>query len=100
MAVLSSKTTSGEESFTKYVVKNPRYNEIDFEVEEKMTAGLITKSGSQYKVVKEWGPDHKKKFTVGVFLNDEKIAEGEGFSKQEAEEEAAKEALKVKNWNK
>jgi hypothetical protein len=53
MAVLSSKTTSGEESFTKYVEKNPRYGEIEFEVEEKMTAGLITKAGSQYKVVKE-----------------------------------------------
>ncbi len=52
----------------------------------------------EYKVLKEWGPDHKKKFTVGVFLNEEKIAEGEGFSKQEAEEEAAKEGLKIKNW--
>ncbi|MSU60355.1 MAG: ribonuclease III [Candidatus Staskawiczbacteria bacterium] len=51
-----------------------------------------------YKVMKEWGPDHKKKFTVGVFLSEEKIAEGEGYSKQEAEEEAAKEALKVKKW--
>lgn len=51
-----------------------------------------------YKVMKEWGPDHKKKFTVGVFLEDELIAEGEGYSKQEAEEEAAKKALKIKNW--
>lgn len=54
----------------------------------------------EYKVLKEWGPDHKKKFTVGVFLNDDKIAQGDGFSKQEAEEQAAKEALSVKNWNK
>ena len=52
-----------------------------------------------YRVVKEWGPDHKKKFTVGVFLNDELVAEGQGYSKQEAEEEAAKEGLKVKHWN-
>lgn len=51
-----------------------------------------------YKVVKEWGPDHKKKFTVGVYLKDELVAEGEGYSKQEAEEESAKEALKVKKW--
>jgi len=53
-----------------------------------------------YKVTKEWGPDHKKKFTVGVYLEDEKVAEGEGSSKQEAEEEAAKQALAVKKWNK
>ena len=51
-----------------------------------------------YKIIKEWGPDHKKKFTVGVFLNEELVAEGEGYSKQEAEEEAARKALKVKNW--
>lgn len=53
-----------------------------------------------YKVLKEYGPDHKKKFTVGVFLGDELVAEGEGYSKQEAEEEAAKEGLKVKKWDK
>lgn len=53
-----------------------------------------------YKVLKEWGPDHKKKFTVGVFLKNELVAEGEGYSKQEAEEEAAKSALEVKKWNK
>lgn len=51
-----------------------------------------------YKVIKESGPDHKKKFIVGVFLEDELVAEGQGYSKQEAEEEAAKEALNVKQW--
>ena len=52
-----------------------------------------------YKVIKEWGPDHKKKFTVGVYLEDELVAEGEGSSKQEAEDKAAKDALLKKNWN-
>ncbi len=51
-----------------------------------------------YKIVKEWGPDHKKKFVVGVFLHETLITEGEGYSKQEAEEEAAKKALQIKNW--
>ncbi len=51
-----------------------------------------------YKTVKEEGPDHDKKFTVGVFVNNEKVAEGEGKSKQEAEQEAAKKALKEKGW--
>ncbi len=51
-----------------------------------------------YKIVKEWGPDHKKKFTVGVYLNETLVAEGEGYSKQEAEEEAAKKALQIKQW--
>ena len=51
-----------------------------------------------YKVLKEWGPDHIKHFMVGVFLEDKLIAEGEGSSKQEAEEKAAENALKTKNW--
>ena len=51
-----------------------------------------------YKVVREWGPDHAKHFIIGVFLGKELIAQGEGSSKQEAEEKAAKAALKIKNW--
>lgn len=53
-----------------------------------------------YKVIKEWGPDHQKQFIVGVFLGEEKAAEGQGSSKQEAEEQAAKEGLIVKDWGK
>ena len=51
-----------------------------------------------YKVLKEWGPDHAKNFVIGVFLDKDLMAEGEGSSKQEAEEEAAKNALETKNW--
>jgi ribonuclease-3 len=51
-----------------------------------------------YKVLKETGPDHDKKFAVGVYLEEELIAEGKGSSKREAEEAAAQEALKVKKW--
>ncbi len=52
-----------------------------------------------YKIMKEWGPDHKKKFTVGVYLHDTLVTEGEGYSKQEAEEAAARAALVAKGWN-
>lgn len=51
-----------------------------------------------YKVLEEWGPDHAKHFMVGVFLGEELVAKGEGSSKQEAELEAAQNALKIKNW--
>ena len=51
-----------------------------------------------YNVLKEWGPDHAKHFVVGVFLGKELVAEGEGSSKQEAEIETAKNALKAKGW--
>jgi ribonuclease-3 len=51
-----------------------------------------------YKVLEEWGPDHAKHFIVGVFLAQGLVAQGEGSSKQEAEEAAAKNALETKNW--
>lgn len=51
-----------------------------------------------YKVLKEWGPDHDKHFIVGVFLDKDQVAEGTGTSKQEAQTEAAENALKVKKW--
>lgn len=51
-----------------------------------------------YKVLHEEGPDHDKIFCVGVYFNDELIAEGEGKSKQEAETSAAKNALEKKKW--
>ena len=52
----------------------------------------------QYKTVQEVGPDHAKNFVVGVYLKDKKIGEGEGKSKQEAEQAAAQNALEVKGW--
>lgn len=53
-----------------------------------------------YEVLKEWGPDHAKHFIVGVFLGDEKVAEGEGMSKQEAQQVAAENGLTAKGWGK
>ena len=52
-----------------------------------------------YKVLNESGPDHEKKFVVGVYLDKELVAEGQGMSKREAEEAAACLALNVKKWN-
>ncbi len=51
-----------------------------------------------YEVIKEWGPDHAKHFRIGVFLEKDLIGEGEGPSKQDAQQEAAKAALENKKW--
>lgn len=59
---------------------------------QEMTQDL-TKLSPRYKILSTTGPDHAKKFTVGVFLQDRKVGEGFGSSKQEAEENAASEAL-------
>ncbi len=52
----------------------------------------------QYQVISETGPDHNKQFVVGVFLDKELIAEGQGTSKQEAQVNAADNALQQKGW--
>lgn len=51
-----------------------------------------------YKVQKEWGPDHDKHFLMGLYLGDEEVATGEGASKQEAQVAAAANGLRVKGW--
>ncbi|HWA64333.1 MAG TPA: ribonuclease III [Candidatus Paceibacterota bacterium] len=51
-----------------------------------------------YEVIDEWGPDHARNFKVGVYLGTELVAEGEGQSKQEAQQNAADAALQKKGW--
>lgn len=46
-----------------------------------------------YKVVKEDGPDHEKNFTVGVYVNSNLRGQGDGPSKQAAQQKAAEAAL-------
>ena len=58
----------------------------------------ITGITPSYEVVKEWGPDHDKHFVVGVYVGKELVAQGEGPSKQEAQQQAAMAGLKAKGW--
>lgn len=51
-----------------------------------------------YDTVSQDGPDHDRVFTVGVYLRHEKVGEGKGRSKQEAEQQAAQDAIKNKGW--
>jgi len=47
----------------------------------------------KYNLVKEEGPAHNRVFYVEVYINDKKMGDGNGKSKKEAEQKAAKEAL-------
>ena len=47
-----------------------------------------------YKTLKEYGPDHDKVFTVGIYVGDSLKGTGNGHSKQEAQTVAAREAVK------
>lgn len=51
-----------------------------------------------YNVMEEWGPDHARQFKIGVYLGKELAGEGQGQSKQDAQQAAAEDALKNKGW--
>jgi len=78
------------------VLKEKSYMDSKSYFQEKAQENVkITPS---YRVIKEWGPDHNKHFIVGVYLDEELVAEGEGVSKQDAQREAAKKGLETKGW--
>lgn len=79
-----------------YILENGLYmdSKSRFQESAQEFAGVTP----TYRVLKEEGPDHVKFFKVGVYLNNELIASGEGSSKQEAQTEAAEAALKIKGW--
>ncbi len=47
-----------------------------------------------YRTLKEEGPDHDKKFTVGIYVGNDLKGTGTGHSKQEAQTAAAREGVK------
>jgi len=53
----------------------------------------------EYELKGESGPDHNKRFVVEVHLNSNVIGTGHGRSKKEAEQQAAREALKLMGYD-
>jgi ribonuclease-3 len=82
--------------FLDEIIKQELYKDAKSRFQE--VAQEIVKVTPTYQVLDEQGPDHAKYFSVGVFLGRELVAKGGGYSKQEAEEETAKAALKAKGW--
>lgn len=52
-----------------------------------------------YEILESSGPDHDRKFVAGVFVGKELMAKGIGASKQDAEQEAAREGLRSRGWD-
>jgi len=50
---------------------------------------------ADYRVVRESGPDHQKIFSIEIWIDKRRIAGGEGSSKKEAEQRAARAALEI-----
>lgn len=52
----------------------------------------------EYVLKDQIGPDHDRKFVIQVYLNSNVIGQGEGHSKKQAEQMAAKEALELMGY--
>jgi ribonuclease-3 len=81
---------------TENIIENKLYKDAKSLVQEKAQEKL--QLTPRYKVMSESGPDHDKIFVVGIFFNEELVAEGKGKSKQESETLAAKGALQKYGW--
>ncbi len=78
-----------EEIFKKGLIKDAKSS-----LQEKAQSDF--KVTPVYKVLEESGPDHQKIFRVGVYIGEKLLATGSGPAKQDAEVDAAKQALA--NW--
>lgn len=81
---------------TEEIIRKGLYKDAKSYIQEK--AQEINGVTPNYRVISEEGPDHDKLFLIGIYFGEEKIAEGRGKSKQEAETSAARAALEVKGW--
>lgn len=73
-------------------------NRLDIDNKSKLQeiSQEILKETPTYAILKTTGPDHAKKFTSRVLIKDKDFGQGQGASKQEAEQDAANQALE--NW--
>ncbi len=99
----------GFETAKKFVLKYfvlPNLNESNYYIDTNFKGQLLEFVHSKklpmpvYRVVKEEGPEHDKRFTVEVYLEDKMYGSGYGKTKKSAEQLAAEEALiKLKREN-
>lgn len=70
-------------------------NPYDYKSKLQEVAQAIWHKTPTYKLMREAGVAHEKRFTVQVSFDEEIMGEGAGRSKKEAEQEAAQDALRL-----
>ncbi len=81
---------------TDEVIEKGLYKDAKSFVQEK--AQELYSVTPSYSLIDQMGPDHDKRFVIAISFGDNQVALGEGKSKQEAETNAAKNALVKKGW--
>ncbi|MDR1522486.1 MAG: ribonuclease III [Endomicrobium sp.] len=88
----------GFENAKKFVLKflNSKKEIVvtDYKSKLQELTQKLYKKFPDYKIIKEFGPDHNKKFEAVVLINSKLLGNGIGNSKKEAHQVAAQKALK------
>lgn len=92
-AIYLEKGLASAREFIFANLLNHRVEVIDYKSKLQEKWQKRYHSPPKYRPLTVTGPEHKKIFTVGVFLKNRLIANGKGLSKQKAEAQAAAAAL-------
>jgi ribonuclease-3 len=79
-----------------YIIKNQLHLDPKSLFQEKSQE--IYSITPHYEILEESGPDHDKKFRVGLYIKEALVATGTGSSKHEAQVAAATAGIEQKGW--
>ena len=80
-------------------IRNPKLNTFkDYKTQLQEIVQQNHEEIIKYVLTNQTGPDHDKRFWVEVCLNNNVIGKGNGKSKKEAEQQAAREALELMGY--
>lgn len=80
-------------------VSNGDVNPDDYKSKLQEAAQQLWRQTPQYRVLREVGVAHERRFVVEVTIADQALGEGSGRSKKEAEQAAASDALQIIEQN-
>ncbi|HKY07250.1 MAG TPA: putative dsRNA-binding protein, partial [Candidatus Binatia bacterium] len=67
----------------------------DYKTRLQEISQMLFRAPPEYRVVAESGPDHDKFFVTEIAVGGKVLGKGEGRSKKQSEQEAAKKALRT-----
>lgn len=74
-------------------IKERRLGQQDYKTRLQEISQMLFHAPPTYKLVAETGPDHEKRFATEIIISGKVLGRGEGRSKKQSEQEAARRAL-------
>ncbi len=74
-------------------IKEKTLGQQDYKTRLQEISQMLFRAPPSYRLVSETGPDHEKRFVTEIAVGGKVLGKGEGRSKKQSEQEAAKRAL-------